>query len=144
MLNRAGMSDYIQRMYPDDDIGEVGGYFMTRSYPEYTSRRLAHIRDENPADSALPYSDIWCFPEPRPTKEFKESQSTFKTTGLWVFASDAREPLTDVMKRLYEYIKKNERYPDEYRYGPGRPPPPNPHLRTAEQCELFFILLPSF
>ncbi|KAF8918910.1 hypothetical protein CPB85DRAFT_1430069 [Mucidula mucida] len=131
VLNRQGMDDYIQRMQPDDDIGEVGGYVMLRSYPDFTRRRLAAIHEQHPLEAPPPFDDAYRLPSPGPTKLEKEAESSYKTVGLWVFASDAREPLCDVMRRLHSYIRKNERYPEEYRYGPGRPPPPNPHLRTT-------------
>ncbi|KAA1476573.1 hypothetical protein DENSPDRAFT_843560 [Dentipellis sp. KUC8613] len=52
-----------------------------------------------------------------------------ETVGLWMFATDAREPMKEVMMRLHSYIRKVVAYPEEFKYGPDRPPPPNPHLR---------------
>ncbi|EJD05598.1 uncharacterized protein FOMMEDRAFT_139003 [Fomitiporia mediterranea MF3/22] len=43
-----------------------------------------------------------------------------KTAGFWSMAMDVRETLGDMMMRLSPYIRRNERYPDEYRYGPDR------------------------
>ncbi|KAI0075988.1 hypothetical protein K474DRAFT_1708591 [Panus rudis PR-1116 ss-1] len=136
ILNRMGTADYCRRIYPEDDMEVVSDYLMYRYYPEFTKKRL---------ELGLPYP----LPEQyRPIfdREFaqdrsaanqaesaetsgKEKKGTSVTLGLWMFPSDVREPLKDVMIRLLSYIKKGQRYPDEYRYGPGRPPPPNPHIR---------------
>lgn len=38
--------------------------------------------------------------------------------------------------RLFSYIKNGKPYPEEFHYGPGRLPPPNPHLRTASRASV--------
>ena len=45
-----------------------------------------------------------------------------------------RSQFADHNPRLHHYVKQGLPYPDEFRYGPGRPPPPNPHLRTASRA----------
>ena len=35
--------------------------------------------------------------------------------GLWSHATGAREPMGDVMMRLYAYVKHGSRYPDQFR-----------------------------
>ncbi len=47
---------------------------------------------------------------------------------------DVAQIFTHIGFRLHSSIKQGLPYPDEYRYGPGRPPPPNPHLRTASRA----------
>lgn len=32
---------------------------------------------------------------------------------------------------MHDYIKRGEPYPEQFRYGPDRPPPPNPHFRIS-------------
>ncbi|KAK1220306.1 hypothetical protein PQX77_016931 [Marasmius sp. AFHP31] len=141
ILNRMGMEDYVQRLYPEDDIGAHGSYLMLRSYPEFTKRRLEELPKGHDK-----FSDVYKF-----DKEAYKPQQKGETQiiGLWMFATDAREPMIDVMIRcvvpsflsefidehttfdsLHSFIQRNVPYPDEYRYGPDRPPPPNPHLRT--------------
>ena len=39
--------------------------------------------------------------------------------------------MLNVSHRLHDYIKRGESYPEQFRYGPDHPPPPNPHLRTS-------------
>ncbi|KAF8621781.1 hypothetical protein AX15_007517 [Amanita polypyramis BW_CC] len=128
ILNRMGMEDYIHRLYPEDDIGAHGSYLMIRSYPDFTTERLNAIH--SPHD-ALPdkLSDVYIVPNLDRLGYHDKGLS--QTVGLWMFATDAREPMIDVMLRLHSYIKKNVPYPEEFRYGPGRPPPPNPNPRRS-------------
>ncbi|OBZ78059.1 hypothetical protein A0H81_02320 [Grifola frondosa] len=139
ILNRMGTDDYILPIYPEDDMEIVGDYVMFRFYPDFTKKRI---------EMRLPYP----IPEAR-REEFdrelirviddadssdaaKEKKGKSVTLGLWMFATDAREPLKDVMIRLHSYIKQGLPYPEEFRYGPGHPPPPNPHLRTASRSSI--------
>ncbi|KAJ7512555.1 hypothetical protein B0H11DRAFT_1788713 [Mycena galericulata] len=128
ILNRMGMDDYIQRLYPEDVTGIHGTYLMLRSYPDFTGLRLAQILgsyDEAPDKFSDAYS------VPNLDKLLDGDKGRAHTVGLWMFPTDAREPMIDVMMRLHSYIKQNVPYPEQYRYGPNRPPPPNPHLRTT-------------
>ncbi|KAI3605865.1 hypothetical protein WG66_012400 [Moniliophthora roreri] len=126
ILNRMGMEDYIQRIYPEDDIGAHGSYLMLRSYPEFTKRRLAHL-----PQGYDKFSPEYAFNRDQVTAEEKRRFGT-QVIGLWMFTTDAREPMIDVMIRLHSYIKRHVPYPEEFRYGPDRPPPPpNPHLRNV-------------
>ncbi|KAJ7154711.1 hypothetical protein C8R46DRAFT_1118172 [Mycena filopes] len=128
ILNRMGMDDYIQRLYPEDVTGIHGTYLMLRSYPDFTTRRITHAcasYDETPGK----FSDAWVVPNL--DKLLEGDKGRAHTVGLWMFPTDAREPMIDVMMRLHSYVKQNVPYPEQYRYGPNRPPPPNPHLRTT-------------
>ncbi|KAJ7931186.1 hypothetical protein B0H13DRAFT_2180100 [Mycena leptocephala] len=128
ILNRMGMDDYIQRLYPEDVTGIHGTYLMLRSYPDFTTRRISHIlslNDEAPGK----LSDAWSVPNL--DKLLDGDKGRAHTVGLWMFPTDAREPMIDVMMRLHSYVKQNVPYPEQFRYGPNRPPPPNPHLRTT-------------
>ncbi|KAG7085529.1 hypothetical protein E1B28_003088 [Marasmius oreades] len=123
ILNRMGVADYVQRLHPEDDIGAHGSYLMLRSYPDFTRERMAHLPQGHPK-----FSDVYKFDKDKFTPQQK---GVNEVIGLWMFNTDAREPMIDVMIRLHSYIKRNIAYPDEYKYGPDRPPPPNPHLRTT-------------
>ncbi|KAJ7253665.1 hypothetical protein B0H12DRAFT_1116073 [Mycena haematopus] len=128
ILNRMGMDDYIQRLYPEDVTGIHGTYLMLRSYPDFTNRRISHVlasHDEAPGK----LSDAWAVPNL--DKLLDGDKGRAHTVGLWMFPTDAREPMIDVMMRLHSYVKQNIPYPEQFRYGPNRPPPPNPHLRTT-------------
>ncbi|KAJ7885120.1 hypothetical protein B0H14DRAFT_2699818, partial [Mycena olivaceomarginata] len=121
ILNRMGMDDYIQRLYPEDVSGPHGTYLMLRSYPAFATRRVSAVlasHDEPPHK----FADAWAFPElDNPDLDKGEGH----TVGLWMFPTDAREPMIDVMVRLHSYVKQN------VPTAPTGPPPPNPHLRTT-------------
>jgi hypothetical protein len=89
-----GMDDYIQRLYPEDDIGAHGSYLMMRSYPEFTSRRLASIHS---TEKPHKFADIYAVSTPERLKA--KDKGCSQTVGLWMFATDAREPMIDVMLR---------------------------------------------
>lgn len=132
ILNRMGMDDYIQRMYPEDDMNVLGEYLMYKCYPDYTALRLGLPLDR----------------ETDPELVTNKHKGKAITVGLWMFATDSREPMKDVMmrldylntsrvttlkvsNRLYYYIKRAEPYPERFRYGPDHPPLPNPYLRIS-------------
>ncbi|KZT66551.1 hypothetical protein DAEQUDRAFT_695405 [Daedalea quercina L-15889] len=147
ILNRVGTDDYIRPIYPEDDVGIVGDYLAFRYYPTFTKVRLAMglpypVPPEHRARldvvllSQLTPEEVATSREESASTKKKEWKGTSVTIGLWMFATDAREPLKDVMMRLHSYIKEGKVYPEEFRYGPGRPPPPNPHLRTASRASM--------
>lgn len=96
-----GMDDYIQCLYPEDDIGAHGSYLMLRAYPDYTSRRLAAARHSASAASTPAEPDkfdpAWAVSAPEKLLDTEKGRS--QTVGLWMFATDAREPMIDVMMR---------------------------------------------
>jgi hypothetical protein len=95
ILNRVGMDDYIQRLYPEDDITTHGGYLMLRSYPQFTNARLEGIHS-SAGDEENKFSAVYAYATDGVTSKGKgESQ----TIGLWTFTTDGREPLMDVMLR---------------------------------------------
>ncbi|KAK7059650.1 hypothetical protein R3P38DRAFT_2679244 [Favolaschia claudopus] len=128
ILNRMGMDDYIQRLYPEDIAGIHGTYCMIRSYSDFTNRRISSVLSSH-TEVPHKFSDAWAIPNLESLTE--EDKGRFHTVGLWMFPTDAREPMLDVMMRLHSYVKLNVPYPEQFRYGPNRPPPPNPHLRTS-------------
>jgi hypothetical protein len=95
------MEDYIQRLYPEDSMQAHESYLMMRSYPAFTSRRLALAnmsllpqRVEGPAPKFAPEFAI-----PDPEKLLDGDKSPSQTVSLWCFATDARDPMQDVMIR---------------------------------------------
>ncbi|KAH9831129.1 uncharacterized protein C8Q71DRAFT_799051 [Rhodofomes roseus] len=147
ILNRVGTDDYIRPIYPEDDVGIVGDYLAFRYYPKFTQVRLAMnlpypVPPEHRASfdavllKQLTPEEVAVSRQESASTTSKEWKGTSVTIGLWMFATDAREPLKDVMMRLHSYIKEGKAYPDEFRYGPGHPPPPNPHLRTASRASV--------
>ena len=94
-------------LFRSDDMEVLGDYLMYRYYPDYTKKRL---------EMNLPYP---LPPQYRPMfdAEFskdnsipdeaqasaqgskKEKKGNSVTLGLWMFPTDVREPLKDVMLR---------------------------------------------
>ncbi|RPD65242.1 hypothetical protein L227DRAFT_649397 [Lentinus tigrinus ALCF2SS1-6] len=140
ILNRMGTEDYIRPIYPEDDMEISGEYLMVRFYPDYTQLRLEMglpypIPEETkPAFNAELQNRIP--PEYKEIDLDKEKRGRSIILGLWMFATDTREPLKYAMMRLHDYIKKGLPYPEEFHYGPGRPPPPLPHFRTASSASV--------
>ncbi|KAG6855874.1 hypothetical protein H0H87_009828 [Tephrocybe sp. NHM501043] len=121
ILNRMGSEDHIQRLYPEDNIGAHGSYLIIRSYPEYTDRRLAGINASYDPETLNKFSNAYSIPNVEALSANQKGEAT--TIGLWMFTTDSREPLFDIFTRLHSYIKRNQPYPQEFRYGPDRPPP---------------------
>ncbi len=94
-----GMEGYIHRLYPEDDIGAHASYLMIRSYPDFTTERLNAVDSSH---DALPdkFSDVYIVPNL--DKLGYNDKGRSQTVGLWMFATDAREPMIDVMLRYVE------------------------------------------
>jgi hypothetical protein len=90
-----GMDDHIQRLYPEDNISAHGSYVIIRSYPEYTNRRLAVARPSHTHEIPRKFANVYATPEVP-----NEEKGDATTIGLWMFATDAREPLIDVLNRF--------------------------------------------
>ncbi|OAX40449.1 hypothetical protein K503DRAFT_714509 [Rhizopogon vinicolor AM-OR11-026] len=125
ILNRVGMDDYIQRLYPEDGISTHGSYLMIRHYPNFTTHRLEEARARLPLSKqegpASKFAPEFVVPDLERLQDAEKGRS--QTVGLWCLATDARESMQDVVSRLHSHIKMNIPYPDEYRYGPDHPPP---------------------
>ena len=98
-----GTDDYVRPIYPEDDMDIVGDYLMCRFYPDFTQMRL---------DMGLPYpipeekrqafnDELFRRITPEEQEIFHKREKGGRTTtlGLWMFATDAREPLKEVMMR---------------------------------------------
>jgi hypothetical protein len=101
IMNRVGMDDYIQRLYPEDSVGVHGSYLMMRHYLDFTSRRLAETRSKLPLSMqdgpATKFAPEFAIADPEKLQDADKGHS--QTVGLWCFATDAREPMTDVLMR---------------------------------------------
>lgn len=102
-----GTDDYVRPIYPEDDMEIIGDYLMCRFYPDFTKTRLEiglpyPIPSEHRAAfdtevlNRLP-------PEEREKDQGKEKKGRSTTLGLWMFATDAREPLKEVMMRYVSF-----------------------------------------
>ncbi|KAF8970237.1 hypothetical protein BDZ97DRAFT_133396 [Flammula alnicola] len=129
ILNRHGSDDYIQAIYPEDDVIDGGKILIIKSYPDYIQRRMATIPPTETGHIPDKFSDVFAIPNV--DKIERKQKGRFVTVGLWMLEtnlrdSDAmRDSMIEVMLRLHSYVKRNLPYPEEFRYGPGRPPPPH-------------------
>lgn len=83
------MDDYIQRLYPEDSMQAHDKYLMMRSYPSFTENRLARIQGGSGK-----------FGPEYAVREMADAEKGKSVTfGLWCFATDARDPMQDVMIR---------------------------------------------
>ncbi|CDO75638.1 hypothetical protein BN946_scf184840.g21 [Trametes cinnabarina] len=132
ILNRMGTDDFIRPIYPEDDMEIMGDYLMYRCYPDFTKTRLEMgLSYPIPPEHRAAFDEELhrrIAPEEREKDRPKKGRSII--LGLWMYSTDAREPLKEVMMRLHSYVKRNLPYPDEFKHGPGRPPPSKGHLRT--------------
>lgn len=108
ILNRMGTGDYERRIYPEDDMEVLGDYLMYRYYPYYTKKRLEmqlpyplppQFRPMFDREFARDNSAPEQAADEGPQDSRKEKKGNSVTLGLWMFPSDAREPLKDVMIR---------------------------------------------
>jgi len=101
ILNRVGMDDYIQRLYPEDGISAHGSYLMMRHYPDFTARRLAEARAKLPLSKqegpTSRFAPEFVVPDLEHLQDAEKGRS--QTVGLWCFATDARESMQDVVLR---------------------------------------------
>lgn len=109
-MNRMGTDDYIRPLYPEDDMEISGDIVMIRFYPEFTSKRVQlglpyPIPKEH---RAMFYSGLSAdeFENNDPANTRIEKIGTSVTVGLWMFSTDSREPLKDVMMR---YVPKSSK-----------------------------------
>lgn len=101
ILNRVGMDDYIQRLYPEDGISAHGSYLMIRHYPDFTARRLAEARVKLPLSKqegpTSKFAPEFVVPDLERLQDAEKGRS--QTVGLWCLATDARESMQDVVLR---------------------------------------------
>ena len=111
ILNRMGTGDYGRRIFPEDDMEVAGDYLMYRFYPDFTKKRLEMnlpyplppqykpmFDQEFARDNSIP-DDV----QESAQGSRKEKKGNSVTLGLWMFTTDAREPLKDVMIRCVLY-----------------------------------------
>ncbi|KAF9564536.1 hypothetical protein CPC08DRAFT_760148 [Agrocybe pediades] len=123
VLNRVGAEDYIQGIYPEDEFVQSGKYLIIKSFPDFLAQRLANIPSAANGEPHDRFSDVYAIPNIDQLDSKMKGRST--VVGLWTLALPSREPMEEVMKRLHSCIKRNEPYPDKYRYEPDKPPPPH-------------------
>ncbi|KAL1716672.1 hypothetical protein EV715DRAFT_293011 [Schizophyllum commune] len=156
ILNKEGPEDHVQYLYPEDNFDAYGNYVVIQSYPSFTDKRLADLRATHaPEELQGLFSAIWKVPDHIKNNTQKGPPTVI---SLWIFGTEQRESMDDVMSRLYRHVKEHARYPDECRYGPHNPPPllvrpvndsgseasdSSPYLRNAEASQSMTNLVPK-
>ncbi|KAH9477718.1 hypothetical protein JR316_0009944 [Psilocybe cubensis] len=128
ILNRVGSEDYIQAIYPEDELISSGAFLIIKSFPKFLAARLRAIQPTATGEPHDRFSDVYAVPgvENIPSKD----KGPPTVISLWMLAVSSRDTMTQTMQRLHSYIRQNKPYPEELRYGPGKPPPPH-SLRAA-------------
>src|SRR6266508_4412665 len=121
-MNRVGMDDYVQPLYPEDEVVHSGNYLIIRSYPDFLNDRLTKIKVSHPGKEFDKFSDVYAIPNIDEIDS--KSKGLSSIVGLW----------------MHTDIRKNVPYPEEFRYGPGRPPPPD-RLRAIPKRIGILLLL---
>ena len=91
------MDDYIQPIYPEDDLVPSGSFLIIRSYPDFLNNRLASIRSSYSVDPHDKYSDIYAVPNIDELDSKAKGRSSI--VGLWMHATDLRESMIEVMRK---------------------------------------------
>lgn len=136
------MDDYISQIHPEDEIYNQGNILILRSYPDFLAQRLASIETSTSGQTPDKFSHIYAIPNIENLGPKQKGRSL--NIGLWMQPTDSRESMITVMQRyairssrfglcstffffsrLHSHVKQNLPYPQEFRYGPGKPPPPH-------------------
>jgi hypothetical protein len=98
ILNRVGSEDYIQSIYPEDDIKDGGKFLVIRSYPDFLANRMASIQPNTDGTPLDRFSPKYAVPgiDDIPMTE----KGRVVAVGLWMLAVDSRESMMEVMKRF--------------------------------------------
>ena len=110
-----GTDDYVRPIYPEDDMEIMGDYLMYRFYPDFTKTRLEmglpypipqehSSAFERELSRRAPPDEKDKEPEKK-DKEKKEKKGRSIILGLWMFPTDAREPLKEVMMRYVRSLR---------------------------------------
>lgn len=92
-----GSEDYIQSLYPEDDVVDNGKFLIVRSYPDYLANRLASIERNTDGSPVDLFSHKYAIPgiDTMPMQE----KGRVVAVAFWILADDSRESMFEVMKR---------------------------------------------
>ncbi|KAF5364786.1 hypothetical protein D9758_009333 [Tetrapyrgos nigripes] len=135
ILNRMGMDDHIQRLYPWDKVDASNSITMLRSFPFFAKSRTERIQAEVSLSSdERPHLDKFAdvYKWDKDKEQVSDSDMGEPVTiGLWFYNTEGREPMKEVLSRLLTSIQENVSYPEEFRYGPHNPAPTSSHPSVA-------------
>jgi hypothetical protein len=94
IMNRAGRSDYVKHLYPEDDVIPSDKILIIRSYPDFQKARLTRLTYLHPGQDLDKFSDAYTIPD---VDSKSKGRATF--IGLWTFQDNSRDSLMEVMQR---------------------------------------------
>src|SRR6266545_2554483 len=102
-MNRVGMDDYVQPLYPEDEVVHSGNYLIIRSYPDFLNDRLTKIKVSHPGKEFDKFSDVYAIPNIDEIDS--KSKGLSSIVGLWMHTDDSRESLIEVMRKcVYAFL----------------------------------------
>ncbi|KIY47320.1 hypothetical protein FISHEDRAFT_59741 [Fistulina hepatica ATCC 64428] len=111
VLNRQGLVDFMQNIYPEDKMGPDGALVGIRQYPRWTQARIQKVHEKDPhADRFSPLFKL--DPAQKLPAEVDDPNEPSQLVGLWC----EDENLLKILLRLQYYIKQCRPYPKKYRY----------------------------
>ena len=96
-MNRMGMDDYVQPLYPEDEVVHSGNYLIIRSYQDFLNERLARIKVSHPGKEFDKFADVYAIPNIDEIDSKSKGRSSI--VGLWMHTDDSRESLIEVMRK---------------------------------------------
>lgn len=97
IMNRVGMEDYVQPLYPEDELAHSGNYLIIRSYPDFLDNRLARIKASHQGKPLDKFADVYSIQNIEGLDSKSKGRSSI--IGLWMHTDDTRESLIDVMRK---------------------------------------------
>ena len=98
IFNRVEPRDYIQLLYPEDDMQEHGDLAIIRSYPELLEKRLNQVAsiigDQPPPD---PFSNIYSAPGIE--NLCQEDKGSSRIIALWSLKTPSRDSVFTVLQK---------------------------------------------
>ncbi|KAH8830133.1 hypothetical protein DL96DRAFT_1706973 [Flagelloscypha sp. PMI_526] len=121
ILNRMGREDVLLPLNAEDEIHKMRDDFTGfKTWPEWTKRRLDTL--------GVGASELVDFdPRAKPNRELMENTPIEEkgepaVYGFWWVPTGTREHFSDVLARVIECLKDHVPYPEQFRFGPERPP----------------------
>ena len=95
------MDDYIQPLYPEDDLIETEKYLIIRTFPDFLSARLAAIPAAPPGEVRQNFDPVYDIPNLHELDKTRKGRMV--NLALWVMNDAKRDSMMRIMKRLAEF-----------------------------------------
>lgn len=96
-MNRAGRSDYVQLLYPEDEVVPTQKFLIIRSYPEFLRARLTRLTSLYPGQDLDKFSDVYAVPNVDEIDSKSKGHPT--CIALWTMEDNSRDSLIEVLQR---------------------------------------------